>query len=71
MLGFWDWIRRKKENDEPEIKNVRQIGDIKISVVTGLSNTRDVKISAWNSEMAYELFQLVWAQLDEEKNDGF
>ena len=53
---FW----KKKENGEPEIKNVRNVGDIMISVVTGLSGTKDVKISAWNQVMAEDLFWKVW-----------
>ena len=57
-LKFWTWGR--KTGDEPEVKNVRQIGDIKISVVTGLSGTKDVKVSAWNQPMAEEMFWKVW-----------
>ncbi len=63
---FWTW-GKKPVSDEPEIKNVRQVGDIQIQVSVGLSNTRDVKISGWNSEMAYDLFQRVWAHLDEDE----
>ena len=58
---FW----KKKENGEPEIKNVRQVGDIQIQVATGLHGTRDVKISSWNQPMAEELFWRVWDGLRE------
>lgn len=52
------WV--KKKGVEPEVTNVRNIGDIKISVTTGLSDTRDVKVSGWNPEMTKALFWEVW-----------
>jgi len=51
--GFW---RRKPENDEPEIKNVRNVGDVAIHVSLGLSDTKEIKVSSWNQQMATELF---------------
>ncbi len=63
----WKFWKKKSANEEPEIKNVRTVGDIMISVVTGLHGTKDVKVSGWNAEMAYGLFQRVWAHLDEDE----
>ena len=57
-LKFWTW--GKKENGEPEIKNVRTINDIQIQVATGLSGTRSVTVSGWNEPMTEGLFWKVW-----------
>jgi hypothetical protein len=62
---FWTWFRRKKGEDEHEIKNVRTINDIQIHVSTGLSGTRDVKISGWNEPMTEGLFWKIWDGLTE------
>jgi len=64
---FWTWFRKKAE-DEHEIKNVRQIGDIQISVSVGLSNTKEIKVSAWNQPMAEEIFWKVFDGLVEREN---
>lgn len=65
-MGFWDFLRlRKPVGNEIDVKNARIINDIQISVSTGLSNTRDVKISAWNQPMAEDLFWKIWDGLVE------
>jgi len=63
-MGFWDWIRRKKDGEWP-VKSVRNIGDIQIRVSTGLSGTRDVKISGWNDDQAQRMFWQIWDGLRE------
>ncbi len=62
-LKFWTW--GKKDNDEPEIRNVRTVGDIAIQVSTGLHGTRGVKVSGWNQPMAEEIFWNIWDGLVE------
>lgn len=69
-LKFWTWFRKAKSGDELEIKNVRTINDIQIHVSTGLSGTRDVKVSAWNQPMVEELFWKVWDGLTERERTG-
>jgi len=64
-LGWKFWKRKKSGDDEPEIKNVRTINDIQIHVSTGLSGTRDVRISGWNEPMTEGLFWRVWDGLVE------
>ena len=65
-LRFW---RRKPTGEEPEIKNVRNVGDIMISVTTGLHGTKDVKVSGWNQPMAEDLFWKVWDGLRERERE--
>jgi len=67
-LKFWTW--GKKKGEEPEVKNVRTINDIQIHVSTGLSGTRDVKISGWNQPMTEEIFWKVWDGLLEREKRG-
>ena len=67
MLGFWDWIRRKKANEEHEIKNIRTVGDIMITTTEAdFKGTRIIAVSAWNGQMAEELYQRVRATLKDE-----
>ena len=70
-MGFWDFLRlRKRVEGEIEVKNARIINDIQISVSTGLADTREIKISAWNQPMAEELFWKVWDGLVERERAG-
>ena len=62
---FW----KRKESGEPEIKNVRQIEDIKISVITGLSGTRTVSVSGWNEPMTEGLFWKIWDGIREREDE--
>lgn len=67
-LKFWTWFRKKAE-DEHEIKNVRTISDIQIHVSTGLSGTRDVRVSGWNQPMTEEIFWKVWDGLTKREKE--
>lgn len=64
-MGFWDFLRRKKKDDEWETRTVRNVNDIQIQVTTGLSGTRDVKISGWNDDQAQHIFWQIWDGLSE------
>ena len=52
-------------DEEPEIKNIRTVGDIAIHVSLGLSDTKEIKVSSWNQPMATALFWEIFDGLRE------
>ena len=70
MLGFWDFLRRRKKPGEIEVANNRIINDIQVHVSLGLHGSRDVKVSAWSQPMAEDLFWKVWDGLVEREKGG-
>ena len=65
---MWDWLRRflgpVEKGEEQKIS--RTVADVVITVTEGLDGTRQVSVTGWNHERAFELFKLVRDELRRE-----
>ena len=48
----------------------RNVNDVVISVNEGLSETRQISVSSWNPEMAFDLFKKVRDELRENPRES-
>ena len=65
---MFDWLRKRLgpiKDEEQKPKFNRNINDISISVMEGLSGTREIHVTAWNPEMTMQFFKEVRNELKE------
>ena len=67
---MFDWLRKllgpiKEAEEEIKIETKRTVSDIVISVKEGLSDTREIYVTAWNPEMTMRFFKQVRDELKE------
>ena len=70
---MFDKIRKKlglQPNMGGKQTTIRNVNDVTISVQEGLSNTRTIIVTDWNTEMAFDLFKKVRDELRDNPRDS-
>ena len=70
---MFDKIRKKlglQPNMGGKQTTIRNVNDVTISVQEGLSNTRTIIVTDWNTEMAFDLFKRVRDELRDNPRDS-